>query len=210
MARILIVDDNPDVAFMVREKLVHLIGGEIEIANGGEACLEMAKDISPDLILLDINMPVLDGFEVCRLLKMDPDTQDIPIIFLSATYDDLRSKIKGLDIGADDYMVQPVDDLELVTRVKTLLQVKELKNHVKSLRLSLYETRQDRDEMCKKAHSTGQAIIKICCNHDGKPKVKSPLKPDELALIKQHAENLLSYTLDCLDKWDSVVENDES
>lgn len=199
MARILIVDDNPDVAFMVREKLAHLVGGDIETAHGGEECLQMARDLSPDLILLDINMPVIDGFEVCRILKQDPGTREIPVIFMSATYDDLRSKIKGLDIGADDYMVQPVDDLELVTRVRALLKVKELKDHVDALRSSLHQARRERDWICERARSAGKAIMEICRpGDDGKKDGEG--RPGDLALISNHAQALLEFGRECLEK----------
>ena len=133
MARILIVDDNPDIAFMLREKLQHFIGGEIRVAPDGDTCLQMVGNDPPDLLLLDICMPGLDGFEVCRLLKEDARLADLPVIFLSSTFADLRSKIKGLDLGADDYLVQPVDDLELVTRIKAVLQIKTMRDQFRRL-----------------------------------------------------------------------------
>ena len=140
MDKILIVDDNPDVAFMLREKVAQFIRGEITTTLGGEECLTLARKDGPDLILLDISMPKINGFEVCRLLKKDPRTKHIPIIFLTAAYNDLRSKIKGLDLGADDYMVHPVDDLELTTRVRNLLVVKHLRDEIRSLKDRLGET----------------------------------------------------------------------
>lgn len=137
MPNILIVDDNPDIAFMLKEKLRFFIGGEIRIAHNGDDCLAAVRASLPDLILLDIVMPGVDGFEVCQILKGLPLTMSVPIIFLSATFNDLRSRIKGLDLGADDFMMQPVDDLELVTRVKAVLRIKDLSDQVKALQDSL-------------------------------------------------------------------------
>jgi len=88
--------------------------------------LRIAEKEAPDVILLDIHMPEMDGFEVCRALKEDEQTRRIPVIFLTATADDLKSKIRGLETGADDYLVQPIDNLELVTRVKVMLRIKRL------------------------------------------------------------------------------------
>ncbi|OGR02302.1 MAG: hypothetical protein A2511_03565 [Deltaproteobacteria bacterium RIFOXYD12_FULL_50_9] len=149
MTNILIVDDNPDIAFMLQEKLRHFIGGEIRIAHSGETCFAAIRQHKPDLILLDICMPVTDGYEVCRLLKSDPQTTAVPVIFLSATYNDLRSRIKGLDLGADDFMVQPVDDLELVTRVRAVLQIKTLRDQVAGLQNALNVLQTRHDQLCR-------------------------------------------------------------
>lgn len=148
MSKILIVDDNQDIAFMLREKLRHCIGGDIRIVYDGAECLRAVREEPPDLLLLDICMPGIDGFEVCRLLKEDQRHADVPVIFLSATYDDLRSKIKGLDLGADDYLVQPVDDLELVTRIKAVLQIKALRDQLRACQKELGRCRQDRAATC--------------------------------------------------------------
>jgi DNA-binding response OmpR family regulator len=162
MANILIVDDNPDIAFMIQEKIRSAIGGAIRIANNGEAGLKAIDDEPPDLIMLDIRMPGTDGFEVCRLLKASPTTAAIPVIFLSATFNDLRSKIKGLDLGADDFMVHPVDDLELVTRVKAILQIKELRDQLASLRQSMDGLRAQHGELQERLASTCGKVLRFC------------------------------------------------
>ncbi|MBW1707956.1 MAG: response regulator [Deltaproteobacteria bacterium] len=126
MASVLIVEDNKDVSFMICETLKYHIGCKVTAAMDGKECLRAAREEAPDVILLDIHMPGMDGFEVCRVLKGDEATRHIPIIFLTATAHDLKSKIRGLETGADDYLVQPVDNLELVTRVKVMLRIKRL------------------------------------------------------------------------------------
>jgi DNA-binding response OmpR family regulator len=123
---ILVVEDNKDVSFVICETLTSYIGCRVISAGDGEECLKLIKKEPPDVILLDIHMPKMDGFEVCSILKGDEQTRHIPIIFLTATAYDLKSRIRGLEIGADDYIVQPVDNLELITRIKTMLRIKRL------------------------------------------------------------------------------------
>ncbi len=123
---ILVVEDNEDVSFMICETLRSYIGCRIISAGDGQECLKLIKKEPPDVILLDIHMPKMDGFEVCSILKEDEQTKHIPIIFLTATASDLKSRIRGLEMGADDYIVQPVDNLELITRVKVMLRIKRL------------------------------------------------------------------------------------
>ncbi|MEW5948220.1 MAG: hybrid sensor histidine kinase/response regulator [Thermodesulfobacteriota bacterium] len=126
MYAILLADDNPNVRFMVSEILRANIDCAIIPAGDGLEAVRLAREKHPDVVLLDIQMPIMDGFEVCRILKGDPEMRHIPIVFLTATYDDLKSKIKGMDMGADDYIVQPVDNLILATRVKVMLRIKSL------------------------------------------------------------------------------------
>ncbi|MBW2610628.1 MAG: response regulator [Deltaproteobacteria bacterium] len=123
---VLVVEDSKDVCFMICETLKYHIGCRVVTAMDGEECLRRVKEKPPDVILLDIHMPGMDGFEVCKILKGAEKTKHIPIIFLTATAYDMQSKIRGLEIGADDYLTQPVDNLELITRVKVMLRIKRL------------------------------------------------------------------------------------
>ncbi len=123
---ILVVEDNKDVSFVICETLRSYIGCMVISVGDGEECLKIVKKELPDVILLDIHMPKMDGFEVCSILKGDEQTSHIPIIFLTATASDLKSRTMGLEIDADDYIVQPVDNLELITRVKVMLRIKRL------------------------------------------------------------------------------------
>ncbi len=122
--KVLVVEDNKDVSLMICDILKCHIGCEVLTAYNGEECLSAVKEKVPDVILLDVYMPKMDGFEVCKILKEDEQTKHIPIIFLTATLSDLKSKIKGLELGADDYLVQPIDNLELITRIKVMLRIK--------------------------------------------------------------------------------------
>jgi len=162
MATILIVDDNLDIAFMIQEKIRSAIGGTVRMVTNGATGLKTIADDPPDLILLDIRMPGTDGFEICRLLKASPRTASIPIIFLSATYNDLRSKIKGLDLGADDFMVHPVDDLELVTRVKAILQIKALRDQLGRLQDTMRDLGAQHAQFQQRLISCCTKVLNFC------------------------------------------------
>ncbi|MEB3161458.1 MAG: EAL domain-containing protein [Synechocystis sp.] len=117
---ILIIDDSP-VNLHVLSKLMQQLGWQVISAMNGEEGIEQVEKISPTLILLDILMPGIDGFEVCRLLKNNPKTQHIPIIFLSALTDS-DSIVRGLDVGAVDYIHKPFKQEEVIARLN--LQIK--------------------------------------------------------------------------------------
>ena len=121
MARILIADDDPQTIIMLEFKLKSL-GHEILSANDGGQALEMAASESPDLVLLDLNMPVLDGFQVLRRLKSDGVTKDIPVIMLSA-HGQEKEVVTGLEIGAVDYVSKPFSFAELIARVNRSLAI---------------------------------------------------------------------------------------
>src|ERR1039458_10483566 len=119
--KILIVDDDPPT----RETLTTLLSvGSYELvtATNGTEALIIASELLPDLILLDVMMPVVDGFEVCRRLRADPRLAEVPIIMLTAL-DDRASRLRGLEAGADDFLNKPFDGSELRTRVRTITRL---------------------------------------------------------------------------------------
>jgi uncharacterized protein (TIGR02266 family) len=118
--RILVVDDEPLVLHMLRDALTRLPADVLE-AKDGEEALRLAKAERPDLILLDVMMPRMDGYQVAAALKQDPTTATIPIIFISALGSS-RDKVRGLDLGAEDYLVKPIDPEELKVRVRMILR----------------------------------------------------------------------------------------
>ena len=126
--RILIVDDNE----MNRDILVTRLstqGYELTQAADGEEALAAAKEQLPDLILLDVMMPKIDGIEVCRRLKGDPNLPFMPIILVTAKAAS-SDVVVGLEAGADEYLTKPVDQMSLVARVKSVLRIKELHDQV--------------------------------------------------------------------------------
>src|SRR5438874_8014422 len=117
---VLVVDDDPDVARFVEVNL-RSAGYDVTVASDGEEALERAVELRPDLVLLDIMMPKLDGFEVAERLRRDARTSSCSIIMLSAK--GLSSdKVLGLASGADDYIIKPFDGSELLARVKRTLR----------------------------------------------------------------------------------------
>ena len=127
---ILIVDDNPDNLSVLFDYLrnAHF---KVLIAEKGESALKRIKYLKPDIILLDIMMPEMDGFETCRRLKANEESKDIPIIFMSALNDTV-DKVKGFELGAIDYITKPVQVEEVLARLKTHLMLCELKNQLKT------------------------------------------------------------------------------
>jgi phosphate regulon transcriptional regulator PhoB len=118
--RVLIVEDEPDI----RELLVfHLEreGYQIAKARSGAEALRVAQTSPPDLVLLDLMLPEMDGLEVCRRLRRDPVTQAIPIVMLTARGDEV-DRVLGLELGADDYVVKPFSPRELVARIRAVLR----------------------------------------------------------------------------------------
>jgi two-component system, sensor histidine kinase and response regulator len=120
---ILIVDDNPQ-NLQVLGKILQENNYKIEFSISGEAALNWVKTKKFDLILLDINMPGLNGFEVCRRMRSNPEMDNVPIIFLSADAD-RESILKGFELGAQDYVTKPFDSRELLVRAKTHLKLKD-------------------------------------------------------------------------------------
>lgn len=125
---ILIVDDTPTNLEILSETLADA-GFEVATALSGERALNHTKHSEPDLILLDVLMPGIDGFETCQRLKADPNTHHIPIIFMTAL-NDTDSKIKGFELGAVDYVTKPFQEKEILARVKTHLHLHNLTQHL--------------------------------------------------------------------------------
>ena len=127
---ILLVDDNP-TNLQVLFQTLEGVGCKLLIAKNGEMALTIAGKALPDLILLDIMMPDIDGYEVCRQLKTNPATSGTPVIFLSAL-GDTEDKVKGLQLGAVDYITKPFQPDEVIARVDTHLTIHRLKRVVES------------------------------------------------------------------------------
>jgi diguanylate cyclase (GGDEF)-like protein len=124
---ILVVDDDPDIARFVEVNL-RSAGYEVAVASDGEQALQKAAELRPDLVLLDVMMPRIDGFEVAQRLRRNPQTANTSIIMLTAKALS-TDKVLGLTAGADDYIIKPFDPIELLARVKgTLRRAKEMRN----------------------------------------------------------------------------------
>ncbi len=135
--QVLIVDDIPSNLNFLSEVL-HVEGIGVLLATGGADALEIARYKLPDLILLDIAMPMMDGYEVCASLKADPLTRDIPVIYLTARTEP-EDILKGFNTGAVDYILKPFNAAELIARVKTHLELKNTTAELKSINWRLEE-----------------------------------------------------------------------
>lgn len=121
-ARILVVDDQPLNVKLIEAKLTAEYYDVVTAADGLEA-LEKTRDIQPDIILLDVMMPGMDGYEVCKRLKDDPTVSHIPVVMVTAL-DAAADRIRGLEAGADDFLTKPINDVALFARVRSLLRMK--------------------------------------------------------------------------------------
>ena len=119
--RVLIVEDEHDIAGLIKHTLERGGEAEAEIVGSGDAALKAVAARPPDLIILDLNLPVLDGNEVCRILRSRSDAQHVPIIMLTARTGE-QDRVSGLELGADDYVTKPFSLRELTARVRAVLR----------------------------------------------------------------------------------------
>ncbi len=183
---ILIVDDIP--------KNIQLLGSilsrekfDIAVANDGQEAIEQAQKLRPNLILLDVMMPVMDGFEACRKLKEMPETENIPIIFLTAKTEK-DSVIEGLKMGAVDYVTKPFNSVELLTRIHTHL---DLQDKTRNLRISNEERRELLHVLC---HDLANPISLTVNLLELAPDVSEPVKQ-----LKNDIRSILANAMDLID-----------
>ncbi len=179
--KILIVDDNETNVELI---CMHLkpLNYEIRKAYDGDQALQMIKEQEPDLILLDLMMPRISGYEVCQRLKEDPKTAFIPIIIISALRE-LDDKIKAMELGADDFLIKPFNKLELLTRIKSLLRVKLLYDeldHGESIVFALAEAIEAKD-IYTRGHSERVSKYSVILARE------LGLLPQEIEVIKKGA-----------------------
>lgn len=142
--RILVVDDIPANVDILRARL-EAHGYDIVTAGGGEEALAAVRDQLPDLIVLDVMMPKIDGIEVCRRLRADPSCPFIPIVLLTAKADP-KDVVTALEAGGDEYLIKPVDQAALIARVKSMLRIKGLQDKVQEQAAQLQASNQTLEE----------------------------------------------------------------
>jgi DNA-binding response OmpR family regulator len=134
---VLIVDDAP-ANLGVIEDYLDAYNFEIVVARDGEKGIAIAHSIQPDLILLDVMMPGIDGFETCRRLKADESTQNIPVIFMTAL-NNIEDKLKGFEAGGVDYLIKPLQEQEVLARVQTHLALRNMQKELEAKNLKLQQ-----------------------------------------------------------------------
>ena len=161
--KVLVVDDHA-ASRMTAVALLGMEGYEVIEAESGSTAVHLVAQKQPDLILLDVMMPEMDGFEVCQLLKQDEQTRLIPVIFITAL-NDRRSRIRGIEVGADDFLSKPFDRVELAARVKSLVRQKRLNedlDHAEKALFSIARAIESRDpntgDHCERLVKLGKAF----------------------------------------------------
>lgn len=161
--KVLVVDDHA-ASRMTSVALLAMEGYEVIEADSGTAAIALIAHKQPDLILLDVMMPGMDGFEVCQRLKHSEQTRLIPVIFITAL-NDRRSRIRGIEVGADDFLTKPFDRLELAARVKSLVSQKRLNedlDHAEQVLFSIARAIESRDpntgDHCERLIKLGKAF----------------------------------------------------
>ncbi len=161
--KVLVIDDHSS-SRMTAVALLSVEGYEVLEADSGPAGLKRVIEGNPDLILLDVMMPGMDGFEVCRRLKEDEQTRLIPVVFITAL-NDRRSRIMGIEVGGDDFLSKPFDRLELSARVKSLVRQKRLNedlDHAEQVLFSIARAVESRDpntgDHCERLVAMGKAF----------------------------------------------------
>ncbi|MBE9142554.1 response regulator [Planktothrix mougeotii] len=165
---ILIIDDSP-INLKYLGKLLSLQGYQVQLANSGELGLKVARETLPDVIILDIMMPGLDGYEVCQRLKVDLTTQHIPVIFVSVI-EEVSEKVKAFQIGAADYLTKPLQKDEILARIHHQLTIQSLHRQLKAQNLQLraeITTRQQLEEKFTKAFFNSPNPISLMTYDEG-------------------------------------------
>ncbi len=180
MSKILAIDDKLDNLVTLSALLRNLMPEcTMVTAQSGREGIEKAKAELPDVILLDVKMPDMDGFETCRRLMSDETTQHIPVIMITAIKTDPKSRIEGLECGANTFLAKPIDEYELVSQVRVALRIKKAEDGLREERNSLEEKVRERTAALQKSeeryHSLfdnmieGFALHEIICDSDGRP-----------------------------------------
>ncbi|CAN1209090.1 response regulator [Tumidithrix helvetica PCC 7403] len=180
-ASILVVDDNPTNLGVLYDALTDA-GYEVRVEIDGQNAIQQTQQNPPDLILLDVMMPEIDGFEVCRQLKTSPSTQTIPVIFMTAL-GDLKDKVTGLGLGAVDYITKPFQEEELLARVQLHMQLSHLSKTLAAQNLQLRSlTAELEQRVMERTGELSESLHEL--------QVMQPLLEDANSQLKEYARTL--------------------
>lgn len=179
-ARVLIVDDNETNIRLLEAKLQAEYFDVVTAMRGDEALHKVRRE-RPDIVLLDVMMPDMDGFEVCRLLKESPDTRHIPVILITAL-NERSDRLKGLSSGADDFLTKPIDDVQLLARVKSLARLKVVIDELRTreangARLGVIDPERRSETLESNAQAPAQVLV-VDDNARQAARIKSALQQE--------------------------------
>ena len=190
-ARILIVDDTPTNIKVLSDLLI-AYGFEVLISRGGEDALQKLQRVQPDLILLDVLMPGMDGFETCRLLKASPQTEDIPVIFMTALADPI-DKVKGLTLGAVDYVTKPLQHEEVIARMSVHLKLRRLNKQLTEQNALMQEEIRSRKLAERALRSSEEKFAKAFRSNPGLMTIAT-LEEERFLEVNQNFCSITHYT----------------
>lgn len=188
-ARILVVDDIETNVRLLEAKLT-MEYYDVLTCNSGQAALELAAAHHPDIILLDVMMPDMDGFETCRRLKADPATRHIPVVLVTAL-DGREERIKGLEAGADDFVTKPIDDVVLLARMRSLTRLKAIMDELRSREESGRRLGVDTDA-AGRLRATGGRILLIDDDPRQAERIRSQLSSEHRVTVETDIERGLA------------------
>jgi diguanylate cyclase (GGDEF)-like protein/PAS domain S-box-containing protein len=200
---ILAIDDNADNLISIKA----LVGdgfpkATVYLANTGQKGLDIALEILPDVILLDIVMPDMDGFSVCRKLKADPKLNEIPVVFLTAIKGDKESRIKALECGAEAFLAKPIDESELRAQIRAMVKIREanILKHDEKQRLA-YMVEAKTAELTIALRFTSQLVEELRMENEARQSSEA-----ELMETKQYLEKLFSFSSAPILVWNEKFE----
>jgi two-component system cell cycle response regulator len=192
-ARVLIVDDIPTNVRLLEARLTAEYY-EVVTASSGPQALEICNTSDVDIVLLDVMMPDMDGFEVCRRLKSNPKTHHVPVLMVTAL-DQPSDRVKGLDVGADDFLTKPVDDMQLMARVKSLVRLKSLTDELRARALTGQQIAiEDAMRAMDQITTTGGAILIIDTDLRHAERIKGYLGEHKVDILTQPADAVFQVT----------------
>ncbi len=203
---ILIIDDNPNNLGVIAEYL-ETFGCRVLVARDGESGITRANYAHPDLILLDVMMPGLDGFETCRRLKQNAETRDIPVIFMTALTS-VEDKVRGFEVGAVDYVTKPIQHEEVLARITTHLRISELTEQLQHTNQELTRINADKDKLFSiVAHDLRGLFLPLLGNAELLGTIADEVTSDEIREISagiHHSGRLALDLLEHLLEWARV------
>jgi two-component system cell cycle response regulator len=193
-ARVLIVDDIPTNVRLLEARLTAEYY-EVVTASSGAQALEICQSQDVDIVLLDVMMPEMDGFEVCRRLKADPKTHHLPVLMITAL-DQPSDRVQGLDAGADDFLSKPVDDTQLMARVKSLVRLKSLTDELRARALTGQQIAiEDALRAMDTISASGGNILIIDTDRRHAERIQSYLTPDhQVDILTEPADAVFQVT----------------